>query len=186
MFNPNPATTTSTLTLTASGSAATGTSPVTITGMSGSLTNTATVNLTVSNLAPAVTLSPTSLTWGKIVVGETSSGQSVTVTNSGSATLSISSIATSGDFAQTASTKPCGSTLAVGDSCKIKIAFTPTQMGANTGTLTIYDNAVNSPQTVPLSGTGGAPVTLTPDSVHTRHGPLGRPVHRSRLRLPTI
>ena len=161
-FNPNPTSTTSTLTLTVSGTASTGTSPITITGVSGSLTNTTTLNLTVSNLAPAVTLSPTSLTFATVAVGDTSAAKAVTVTNTGSATLDISSITTSGAFAQAASTKPCGSTLAVGKNCKIEITFTPTQLGANTGTLSIYDNAANSPQLVPLSGTGGIAVALTP------------------------
>src|SRR5208282_401660 len=164
-FNPNPTTSTSTLTLTASATAATGTSPITITGMSGSLTNTTTLSLTVSNLAPAVGLSPTSLAWGKVVVGETSAGKTVTVSNTGSATLNISSITTSGDFALAAATKPCGSTLAVGKTCQIKVTFTPTVVGVETGTLTISDNASNSPQTVALSGTGGAPAALTPAGV---------------------
>ena len=163
-FNPNPTTSTSTLTLTVSATAAAGTSPVTITGVSGT-TNTTTLNLTVSNLAPAVTLSPTSLTFTTVVVGETSTAKPVTVTNTGSAALDISSITASGAFAQAASTKPCGSTLAVGKNCKIEVTFTPTQVGSNTGTLSIYDNASNSPQTVPLSGTGGAPAALTPASM---------------------
>ncbi|MGA2979848.1 MAG: choice-of-anchor D domain-containing protein [Terriglobales bacterium] len=163
-FVPNPTTSTSTLTLTVSATAAAGTSPVTITGVSGT-TNTTTLNLTVSNLAPAVTLSPTSLTFTTVVVGETSTAKPVTVTNTGSAALDISSITASGAFAQAASTKPCGSTLAVGKNCKIEVTFTPTQVGSNTGTLSIYDNASNSPQTVPLSGTGGAPAALTPASM---------------------
>ena len=85
-------------------------------------------------------------------------------TNTGSATLNISSIAASGDFAPATSTKPCGSTLAAGANCIIKVTFTPTQLGTRTGNITITDNASNSPQTVPLSGTGIAPVTLTPTS----------------------
>ena len=161
-FNPNPTSSTSTLTVTASGTAATGSSPITITAMSGSLTNTTTLNLTVSNLAPAVSLSPASLTFASLVVGETSAAKPVTVTNTGSATLDISSISTSGAFAQAASTKPCGSTLAVGKNCKIEVTFTPTQAGSNTGTLTINDNAANSPQTLPLSGTGSSPAALAP------------------------
>jgi len=161
-FSTNPTTSTSTLTLTASATAATGTVPVTIQGMSGSLMHTTTVNLTVSNLAPAVSLSPTSLTFGKVLVGGTSAGKTVILTNSGSATLNISNVVVSGDFAQTTSTNPCGSTLAVGQSCKIKVVFTPTQIGTRTGTLSIYDDAPNSPQTVPLSGTGEAPASLTP------------------------
>jgi hypothetical protein len=94
----------------------------------------------------------------------TSGPKTVTVTNTGTATVNISSITTSGDFAQTPSSKPCGSTLAVGANCKIKVTFTPTQLGLRTGNLTITDNASNSPQTVPLSGTGGPQATLTPAS----------------------
>ena len=113
---------------------------------------------------PAVTLAPTSLVFGKTVVNKTSTGKNVTLTNSGNATLNITSIATSGDFAQVTSSKPCGSTLAAGASCIIRVTFTPTQLGLRTGNITITDNAPNSPQTVPLSGTGIPPVALTPGS----------------------
>ncbi len=155
-FNPNPATTTSTLTLTASATAATGTVTVTITGVSGSLTSTTTLSLTVTSSGggPAVTLSPTSLAWGRFAVGKTSAARAVTLTNSGTATLDISSITTSGDFAQKIVKASCGSTVAKGKKCQIQVTFTPTQTGLRTGNLTITDNAPNSPQTVPLSGTG--------------------------------
>src|ERR1700674_4113998 len=113
---------------------------------------------------PAVTLSPTSLVFGKTVVGTAATGKTVTLSNTGSATLNINSIAVSGDFAPATSPKPCGSTLAAGANCVIKVTFTPTQLGARTGNITITDNASNSPQTVPLSGTGIAPVALTPGS----------------------
>jgi hypothetical protein len=95
-------------------------------------------------------------------MGVTSAGKNVTLTNTGGSTLNISNIATSGDFALITSTKPCGSTLAAGKNCTIKVTFTPTQLGARTGNLTITDNASNSPQTVPLSGTGNPQATLTP------------------------
>lgn len=165
-FNPNPATTTSTLTLTASATATTGTSTVTITGTSGSLTATTTVSLTVTGGGggPTVTVSPASLTWGTVVLGATGAAKSVTLTNTGSTTLTISGITTGGDFAQAASTKPCGSTLAAGKYCVIKVTFTPTALGTRTGTLTITDNSPSSPQTVALSGTGGPQATLTPAS----------------------
>jgi len=154
-FNPNPTTTTSTLTFTASPSATTGTSTVTISGTSGSLTNTTNIQLTVTAAAgPKVTLSPTSLTFAKEVVGDTSKPKAVTLTNTGNATLDISSIATSGDFGLATSKKPCGSTLAAGKNCKIEVTFTPQQTGTLTGTLSITDNAPGSPQTVPLTGTG--------------------------------
>jgi Abnormal spindle-like microcephaly-assoc'd, ASPM-SPD-2-Hydin len=163
-FSPNPATTTSTLTLTASGTAATGTSTVTISGLSGSVSATTTIALTVSagTSGPTVTVSPASLTWGTVVLGATGAAKPVTLTNTGTSTLNISSITTSGDFGQTTSTKPCGSTLAAGKNCKIMVTFTPTALGTRTGTLTLSDNSPSSPQTVALSGTGGVAAKLTP------------------------
>jgi hypothetical protein len=165
-FAPNPTTTTSTLTLSASATATTGTSTVTITGVSGSVTATTTLALTVnpSGTGPTVTVSPTSLTWGTVVLGATGAAKAVTLTNTGSVVLNISSITTSGDFAQAISTKPCGSTLAAGKSCIIKVTFTPTAVGTRTGTLTLTDNSPSSPQTVALSGTGGVQAKLTPVS----------------------
>ena len=154
-FSPNPTTTSSTLTFTATGTATTGTSTVTITGMSGSLTHTTTIQLTVTpTVGPAATLSPTSLTWGKVLVGVTKGPKVVTLTNSGTATLNIGSIALTGDFALVSGAKPCGSTLAAGAFCKIRVTFTPTQIGLRSGAVTITDNAPNSPQQVPLKGTG--------------------------------
>ena len=160
-FSPNPATTTSTLTLTAGGSAALGTTNVGIQGVSGSLTNTTAVSLTVVQLISGanITLTPASESFGSLVVGTTSKVKAVTLTNGGTATLQITGIATSGAFAQTST---CGGTLAAGKKCTIDVTFTPTQTGAQTGTLSVYDNATNSPQTVSLSGTGEAQATLTP------------------------
>jgi hypothetical protein len=162
VFNPSSTTTTSTLTLTASGSAPLGTSTLTITGVSGSLTNTTSVSLTVNPQATDISVSPASLTFAATLVGATSAAKVVTLTNGGSITLDISSIATTGAFSYAAGKTPCGSTLAAGKSCQIKVSFAPTQVGTNTGTLAIYDNGSNSPQTVALSGTGDAPVVLTP------------------------
>ncbi len=158
-FNPNPTTSTSTMTLTASATAATGTVPVTIMGVSGSLTQTTTLSLTVNPLATNISVSPSSLSFGTVVVAATSKAKTATLTNGGSVTLDITSITTSGDFAQTST---CGSTLAPGKSCKIEVTFTPTQIGSRTGTLSVNDNGSNSPQTVALSGTGKAQATLTP------------------------
>ena len=110
----------------------------------------------------AVTLSRTSLPFAKQVINTTSAAKNITVTNSGNAPVMFSGVTTSGDFGVSANT--CTGTLAVGKKCKISVVFTPTQLGALTGTLTISDDAANSPQTVALSGTGVVPVTLTPES----------------------
>ncbi len=168
-FSPNPATvtspasTTSTLTLAATATATTGTVTVTVKGVSGALTNTTTLSLTVTG-GPAVTLTPASLAFGNVVENTTSSAKNVTLKNTGGSTLNIASIAPSGEFALETSTKPCGSTLAAGKTCIIKVVFKPTQLGALTGDVTIADNAPGSPQMVPLTGTGIVAATLTPAS----------------------
>ena len=77
-------------------------------------------------------------------------------------TLSISNIATSGDFSQT---NNCGTSLAAGVHCAISVTFTPTATGTRTGTLTVSDNASNSPQTVSLSGTGVGAASLSPTAL---------------------
>jgi kumamolisin len=111
---------------------------------------------------PIVSLSPTSLTWvGKKALGVTAGSKTVTLTNTGTATLDIGSVGTSGDFAikafkATKKLTPClsGGTVAAGASCEVEVTFTPTKAGTHTGDLTFTDNAPNSPQSVPLSGIG--------------------------------
>jgi hypothetical protein len=159
VFSPNPATSTSTLMLTANATAATGTTTVAATGASGSLTLTMPLTLTVTP-SITLTLSSSSLNFGNEVIDMTSAAKLVTVTDSGNATLDISSITIIGDFAISKNT--CGAGLAAGKKCQVEVTFTPTQLGRLTGTLTFADNGSNSPQTVALSGTGVLPATLTP------------------------
>jgi len=106
---------------------------------------------TVTVIAPAVSLSATSLSFGNQLVGTTGALQTVTLSNTGSAALTISSIATTGDFAET---NTCGSSVAAGGSCTITVTFTPSAAGTLNGQLAITDNAPNSPQLVSLAGTG--------------------------------
>jgi hypothetical protein len=160
-FNPNPTTSTSTLTLTVGSGTTPGRYTMTVAGVSGSLTNQLGIALTVAP-APLVTLSPTSLTFAKEVVGGTSKAKSVTIKNTGTATLKITSIVASGDFA--IQNNYCGAQLGMNQECLLTVTFTPTQVGSRTGALTFTDNAPNSPQTMPLSGTGTAQATLTPTS----------------------
>lgn len=107
---------------------------------------------TGSATAPGVGLAPTSLAFGNQVLNTTSAAKTVTLTNTGTAALTISAIAASGDFA--ISNNPCGAGLAAGANCIISVTFTPTVLGARAGTLTITDNAGGSPHTVPLTGSG--------------------------------
>lgn len=121
------------------------------------------VSVTVgSGSTTTITLTPTSLAFGSVAVDTISLPKSVTLMNTGTATLDITSIVPSGSF--TISTTTCGSTLAIGKTCKVSVTFNPTALGARTGTLTFTDNASGSPQTVPLSGTGVVQAKLTPAS----------------------
>ncbi len=99
-------------------------------------------------IVPEVSLSPTTLSFGPIVDGTSSSPQTVTVKNTGNATLTVADVSTSGDFSQT---NNCIS-VAAGSTCTINVTFSPTVGGQRTGSLTISDNAQNSPQTVALTG----------------------------------
>jgi subtilase family serine protease len=110
---------------------------------------------------PAISFTPASLKFGKTLVGVKSAAKAVVVKNTGTATLNITTIATSGDFAlatvkATKKVTPCvnGSAVAAGGSCEIKVTFTPTQKGTRTGAVSFTDNAPGSPQQVPLTGTG--------------------------------
>ena len=102
-------------------------------------------------LTPQATLSASTLSFSS-PLGSTSAAQMVTLSNTGTATLTGIAISLSGSgiFAQTATT--CGASLAAGGSCTISLAYTPIAAGTVTGTLSIADNASGSPQTVALSG----------------------------------
>ncbi len=120
------------------------------------------VNAYAAALAPAVTLSPTSLTFPLTVLGASSASQSVTLTNSGTADLTISSISFGGTNATSFSgTEACGTTLVAGASCVITVTFTPDTVGSLTASIDVADNASGSPQSVTLKGVGEAPGAFT-------------------------
>src|ERR687886_1929396 len=110
---------------------------------------------TAEAAAPAVTFTPTSLTFGAQAIGTTSAPQSVTVANTGNASLFINSAAVPNTLDFTVVNDGCsGLTLAPGTSCSMSITFSPTASGTRSAALTVTDNAPGSPQTVPITGTG--------------------------------
>jgi hypothetical protein len=134
-----------------------------------------TVSLSGTGTAPVDGLSPTSLAFGNQSVGTTSTAHTVTLSNTGNATLSITSLALTGtnasDFAQT---NTCGSSVAASANCTITVTFTPAASGSRTASVSITDNASGSPQTVSLSGTGTAALaSLSPTSLAFGSQPAG-------------
>jgi hypothetical protein len=132
-------------------------------------------------LAPVVSLNPASLSFADQQVDTTSAASTVTLTNSGDATLTINSIGVSGtNIGDFALSHTCSSLLAAGASCTIRVTFTPTATDSHSASVAITDNASGSPQLVALSGTGvtGLPGTgsdpyAQPSADNPLQGPLG-------------
>ncbi|HVA00140.1 MAG TPA: SBBP repeat-containing protein, partial [Terriglobia bacterium] len=108
--------------------------------------------------APAVGLSPSSLTFADQTVKTASAPQTATLKNTGSATLNITSISTSvADFTET---NNCPASLAPNASCTVTVTFTPASSGSVTGDLDVASNVTAGTTAFPLTGTGVAEFTL--------------------------
>lgn len=125
----------------------------------------------VAASAPSVGLSATSLSFGAVAWQQTSATQTVIVTNTGDAPLSISTIDITGQpYVPVDFRSPLEGcffqTLAPGAQCQNQVVFQPQSGGPRSATMLIFDNAVGSPQQVSLSGTGvGAVIDFFPRSL---------------------
>ncbi len=101
-----------------------------------------------------ISVSPTSKDFGVMAVNDSSSAQTFTISNVGTATLTLGgesiSGANPGDFALAADN--CGTTLAPSTNCTVQVAFTPKVTGSRSGTLVITSNAPEGPLNVALTG----------------------------------
>ena len=113
-----------------------------------------------------VSLSPTSLNFGNQTVGIPSTPQVVTLTNTGNIDLTITSIqidgTNSGDFAET---NNCPTRLTPNAYCTVNVKFDPKTKGVQKASVSVKDNAPDSPQRVSLTGTGTF-VLLTPTELN--------------------
>src|SRR5689334_10205174 len=96
-------------------------------------------------LAQSVSLSPTGLSFGNQAVGTNSASQAVTLSNTGVADLSITSISASTQFGETTNCPISPSTLPVNGTCTITVSFAPAAAGIQSGSITIADTAIGSP-----------------------------------------
>jgi len=140
------------------GSAANESAILTVVDNAGNLPgSTQTVILTGTGGAPVATLSTMSLTFQPQNENVTSAPQTVQLTNTGTETLLIPSVAVSGPNAADFSTGTCATSLIVNKSCTLSVTFTPQTIGPESASLTITDNngaVAGSTQTIALSGTG--------------------------------
>ena len=112
------------------------------------------VSLTGTATQAAVSLSPSTVNFANQLVGTASAPVALTITNTGTGALVISSISFSGtnptDFIQK---NTCTAPIAPAATCLINVTFTPAAVGARTASMILADNASNAPQSVPLTGT---------------------------------
>jgi len=133
----------------------------------GKTTGTVTITDSAPGASPTVAMSGTGLTDVKTVavtpatlvfipqvVNTTSATQSVTVSNTGNANITMSSVTVTGNYSITSNGCPATYVLTPATSCSISVAFTPLQAKTLTGTLTITDTATSPTQRVTLTGTG--------------------------------
>jgi hypothetical protein len=111
----------------------------------------------LSGTGTYVQLKPTSENFGTQPIHTTSLPRYITFTNKGSGPVNFTGTGISitgsdqGDFAET---NNCGTSVASGASCKIRVTFTPSALGKRTADVSLSDDGGGSPQTVPLTGTG--------------------------------
>jgi len=153
----------------------TGLKTATLVVTAGDGAGTKTAALSGTGVIAAYTAAPSSLAFGNEPLNLASSAKTVTVNNTGAAALPITSIVLGGtNPLQFAQTNNCGTSLAVGASCAIKVTFKPTTTGSKVATLTLAVGGGASNKVVSLSGTGVrsafsvAPTALSFGSVH--HG----------------
>jgi len=101
-----------------------------------------------------VALSRKEIDFGGQLVGTTSQAEEVTLTNTGTVAVTINDITASANFAVTDDCPIPPNTLAADASCTLGVTFTPNQAGAFSGTVTVDDDANDSPQTISLTGQG--------------------------------
>jgi hypothetical protein len=101
-----------------------------------------------------VQLVPTKVNFGNQPVGTKSLAKTITLTNKGNSTVTITGISITGtDARDFAETNTCGKSVASGASCFIKVTFKPLVKGKRTADVSVYDNGGSS-QEVGLTGTG--------------------------------
>jgi N-acetylneuraminic acid mutarotase len=120
-----------------------------------------------SNVAPMVQVSAASVSFGNVPVGvsiqtingATKPSDTITLSNTGTGTLSISGATLTGtDAAEFSVVNNCVTPMLAGSgSCAIIISFAPQMAGTFSATLSIASNAKNSPTLVSLSGSATAP-----------------------------
>ncbi|NYF50096.1 choice-of-anchor D domain-containing protein [Tunturiibacter gelidoferens] len=112
---------------------------------------------------PTISLNPSSLTYNAQSIGTATAAQTITVTNTGVAPLTVSLVAVTGDFNETDNCT--AAPIAIDLTCTIQVSFLPTATGSRTGIFTVYGNVAGGQATATLLGTGLAAAAIVLDPV---------------------
>jgi hypothetical protein len=119
------------------------------------------VSVTGVGGTPMLTVTPASIDFKGQDINTSSALQTVTLTNTSSLPVTLSSITVTGPFTQKSQ---CGTVLAASASCSISVVFTPPALGQQSGSITITDDAEGSPQSILLTGSGDPALSIAPQS----------------------
>jgi hypothetical protein len=129
---------------------------------------------TQNESGPVATLTPANLSFTSTGVGIPATAQTIALSSTGNQALSVNGIAITGaNSSEFSETDNCGAptVLAAANSCFISVVFTPAASGVRQAQLNVMDNGPGSPQSVLLTGSGGAPapvpgITFSPTTVN--------------------
>jgi len=131
-----------------------GASTGTIAVVSTATNSPATISLSGAGVQPQISVTPTSLSFGSILTGATGT-QKVTISNPGTATLSVTQATLAGTgFTSSGLALPLSIT--PGAAAVFNVGFAPASAGTFSGSITLISNAPTSSLTIPFSGTGAA------------------------------
>ena len=123
------------------------------------------VSLLSVGIASPLTFSPASLDFGEVLLGSAAT-LPVSLANTGSTPLAITSIAATGDYAAGGDCPISPATLASAGSCTVQVTFSPAMTGTRSGVLSVVSSSSTRPLTINLTGTGTASqLVITPGSL---------------------
>ena len=126
------------------------------------------ISLSGMAIAPTLQISPSSLTFAAQSVGTPSPSQTITLSSTGTSSVTINGITVTGpnaaDFSENGN---CSAVLGAGASCQLTVIFKPVAAGNRSASISISDNAAGNPHSVPVAGTATqAAVSLSPSTVN--------------------
>jgi hypothetical protein len=127
------------------------------------------LTMTGTGLAAVLTPTPVTVDFGPVKVDTSSANRTITLASTGTDDVIIETVEVTGAGATDFLLQEdncAGVTLRAGMNCTVVMAFSPTATGARSATLSVLNNTPTSPLTIPMRGTGTAPLaSFNPSSV---------------------